>query len=804
MRVLQDVRFGFRSLVKNPGLTLVALAALALGIGVNATVFTLTNAVLFKGLPFDKGDRILYFLTRNVRDDRLSGVSYPDLRDWRAGAKSFDGLAAATGQQTNLADDNAPEVYPTTPLSANSFRLIGQKPVIGRDFSEADEASGAPPVVILTYGLWERRYGKDPAVVGRVVRMNGVPTTIIGVMPRDFAFPNNADLWVPLVPTPDSEKRELRNLIVFGRLREGATLLTARAEMDTISRNLERAYPATNQSFTASVRTYQEQVIGPQIRIIFTAMFVAVGFVLLIACANVANLQLARAVKRSREISIRVALGATRGTIIQQLLVESVTLSAAGGVLGWLIAIWGIRLFDVVITPLGKPRWIEFTMDARVIVYLMAISIGTGVLFGLAPARRLAKLDVTMALKDGGRGASIGIRGKHLASLLAIVEMALAVVLLAGAGLMVRSFLNIYRASLGINSSNVLTLRVQLPPGKYKGPDDQVAFHDRLTARLASLPGVESVAFGTTLPTGGSMTLPYEFQDAPPVDAQHRPTLSAVVVGPDYFRVWDVRVWRGRFFGDTDTASSVPVALVNEAFAGKFWPGQDPLTKRLRVFTGSTPGPWLTVVGTVGNIVHNDIASRQIDPVIYLPFRQKPMPGVAVMARTRVPPGTLAMAFRRELEAVDANVPIFNLWTMEERLQRNYLFQEVIGSVFVIFAGIALLLASVGLYAVIANSVNQRTQEIGVRMAVGATARNILQLVFAQGMRQMAIGLAIGLMGAFAMTRVLKSVLIQVSPSDPGAFVAASLALALAAAMGCLIPARRAMSVEPVVALYHE
>jgi putative ABC transport system permease protein len=784
-------------------LSLVALITLAVGIGTNATVFTVTNAVLFKGFPFDKSDRILYLQERNVRNDQFAGISYPDFRDWRTEARSFEGLSAFTGDQINVGDDRAAEVYPAALMTANSFRLIGQKPAVGRDFAPEDEVTGAPAVAILTYGLWERRYGKDPAIIGRVVRMNGAPTTIVGVMPQDFSFPFNNDLWLPLVPTPDFEKRERRTLAVFGRLRDGGDLRTARAEIAAISKNLEREYPATNQDFTASVRTYSEQIVGPFITTIFSAMMVAVTFVLLIACANVASLQLARAARRSREISVRVALGASRGVIIEQLLVESVMLSLAGGAIGSLIATWAVRAFDLAITPLGKPRWMLMAMDTQALVYLVAVSLATGVLFGLAPALRLSKLDVNTALKDGGRGASIGIRGKRLTNGLVTAEMALAVVLMAGAGLMVRSFLNIYRASLGINSSNVLTMRIALPQEKYPRADDQIAFDDRLTMRLAALPGVESVALGTTLPTGGSMTLPYEFEDVP-VDAQHRQTLSAIVISPDFFKIWEVRILRGRFFAETDTASNVPVAMVNQAFATKFWPNQDPLRKRLRVFTGTVPGPWLAVVGMVPNIVHNGVAAQNLDPVIYLPFRQKPFPGVAVLLRTRVPPGTVSTTVRREIQEVDADVPIFNLWTMEERLQRNYGFQEFIGTVFVIFAGIALLLASVGLYAVMANAVNQRTQEIGVRMAMGATGHNILRLVFAQGMRQVAVGLVIGLVGALALTRVLRSVLTEVSPNDPGTFGAVSLVLILAAGVGCFIPARRAMSVDPVIALYHE
>jgi len=453
---------------------------------------------------------------------------------------------------------------------------------------------------------------------------------------------------------------------------------------------------------------------------------------------------------------------------------------------------------------MGKPRWIVFNLDARSIGYLAAVSIGTGLLFGLAPALRLSRLDVNTALKDGGRGVGAGNRGRRLARARVIAEMALAVVLLTGAGLMIRSFLNVYRASLGVNTSNVLTMRIALPPGKYPKPDDQIAFHDRLKARLTSLPGIETEAIGTTMPTGGSMTMPYEFEGAPPADAQHRPTLSAIAISPDFFKLWQVPVARGRFFSETDTPGSTPVVIVNQSFVNKFWPNQDPLAKRLRVFTGPTAGPWLAVVGVVPNIVHNGATPGDPDPVVYLPFRQKTFAGVAVLLKTRVPPGTLSTAVRREIEAVDVDVPIFNLWTMEERLLRNYWFNRLTGTLFGIFAAIALLLASVGLYAVIANAVTQRTQEIGVRMALGATARHVLGLIFAHGMRQVAIGLVVGLAGAFALTRVLGSVLVQVSPSDPATFIMASVALTAAAALGCFIPARRAMSVEPVIALRNE
>ena len=807
MKLLDDARASIRSLVRTPGVTIVSLVALALGIGANVTVFTISSNVLFKGFPFDKSDRILYLLDQNVAKDQFMGISHAEFRDWQEHAKSFEGLALAGFRQTNLADDNVPEVYPTGLLTADAFRVIGQHPILGRDFVADDDRPGAAPVLMLTYDLWTQRYAKDPLVVGRTVRANGVVATIIGVMPPDVVFPGNIDLWMPLVPNAALalDKRENRVYSAFGRLRPNVTLAQARAEMATVAANLEREYPATNQNVRAVVRTYAEQYLGPQLRTMFIALFVAVGFVLLIVCANLANLQLARGITRSRDISIRLALGSSRFAIVRQLLVESVLLSLLGGALGCVLAIWGIRVFDLAVTPMGKPRWITFPIDGTVLLYLLVISVGAGVLFGVVPALRLSRLDLNSALKDDARGAGTGVRGKRLAALLVTAEMALALVLLVGAGLMVRSFLKVSRAQLGIDSSNVLTMRIELPARKYPKPEDQSAFHDHLAADLGALPGVDTVAIGALLPTGGSWNMPYEL-DGAPVDVQHRPTLSMFAIGPSYFKVWRVPVQRGRFFEETDTAAAPPVVMVNEAFAVRFWSGQDPLGRRLRTFLGSAPEPWRTVVGVVPNIVHNNRTPQQDpDPVVYVPLRQWiRVSGVAVMLRTRVPPGTLATNVRRAIETLDADVPIYNLWTMEERLLRNYWFDRLMGTLFAIFAGLALLVAAVGLYAIMANSVNQRTQEIGVRLAMGATARNIVGLVFTQGMRQVAVGVAIGLVIALALTRVLKAVLVSVSTSDPGTYIVASVILGLAAACGCLVPVRRATRIDPAVALHYE
>jgi len=804
MGLSDDVRFGLRAMAKNPGFTAVAVIALALGIGANATVFAIANGALLKPMPF-VSDRIYYLSTRNVnRPDSRSGVSWPDFRDWRAQVKSFGVFGAYDFNVVNLSDKTGlPARYNISSISSNTFSILGVKPVIGRDFTAEDEKPGAVPVVILGYGIWENRYGKNAGILGQSVRINDVPTTVIGVMQNSLKFPVDSEGWTPLVPDAHAEERQNRSFAVYGEIAPGGTQKSATTEMESISRNLQKAYPETNNGILAVVHSFHEEFVGSNLTLLFAALMGAVIFVLLIACANVANLLLGRAVERSREISIRIAIGAGRWRVIRQLLIESVILSTIGGVLGWLVSIWGIRLFHAAVVN-QAPSWISFSMDYRGFAYLAAISLGTGLLFGLAPAMRLSKLDVNTSLKEGGRGSSSGGRGKYLSGILVITEMALAVVLLAGAGLMIRSFMKIYTTQTGVNHKNMLVMRLFLPPAKYPKPEEQLSFHQRLKARLDALPGVEAATIATTMPTGGSMRFAYELEHAQPVDEKNRPRLRAVVIGLDYFRAMDVQMLRGRTFTDGDGVAGPPVTIVNQRFAEKFWPGDDPIGKRVRTFTGKTSDPWLTVVGVAPNILQNDITVTEFDPLIYLPFRQKPFSDVALMARTRVPPATLATAFRREVQAIDEDMPIYNLRTFEERLAQNYWPQQVFGSLFTIFAAIALALASVGLYAVIAHSVNQRTEEIGVRMALGASAENILGMIFAQGMRQLGIGLLVGIAAALGLTRVLASFLANVSTTDPATFAMVALVLILAAICGCLIPARRAMRVDPVVALRHE
>lgn len=812
MSWFDDVRVSFRTLLKNPGFTAMAVATLAIGIGINAAVFTVTNAVLFKGFSYiDRSDRILYMSSYEG-----CCVSYPDFLDWRAQAKSFEGMGIVHGVSVVFGDKaGSPEYYFATEVSSDTFKLIGHSPILGRDFAASDEIPGAPHVAILSYGFWERRYGKDPGILGRSVQLNGVPTTVIGVMPQGFFFPQNQDLWVPLVPTPNVLKRENRDTwYAFGRVKAGVSIQSARAEMDTIGHRLESAYPAANKGLLPKVRTFHEFYIGPNATVIYGSLWGAVGFVLLIACANLANLLLARAVGRSREISVRIALGAGRWRIIRQLLIESLMLSLLGGFAGWWIAKLGVGAYQLVAAQSPGASWfdhvLDYTMDWRVVSYLMAISIGTGLLFGLAPALRLSRLDVNATLKDGSRGATGGRHGKRLSAILVITEVTLAVVLLAGAGVMIRSFLNTYGADLGVKSENLLFTFVGMPnagpPSNATGRTQaEISFFDRIVARLAAVPGVESVALVTHPPADGSARLPYELAGAPPASDRpgvQRPKLSTLIISPDYFRTVGASVLAGRDFGNADGPSGSPVAIVNQRFASKFWPGENPLGKRLRLLDGTEP--WRTVVGVASNIVQDDREGQQNGPLLYVPFRQNPQATMSILALTRVPPASLSTAIRSQIQALYPDLPVYGPFPLTANLRGMYWNRGLYGSLFLIFAAIALLLASIGLYAVIAHSVNQRTQEIGIRMAIGATASDIRKLVFNQGMLPLGIGLAIGLAASFGVNRLLASELVRVSPGDPVTLAIVSAVLLLSATLGCMVPARRAMRVDPLVALRHE
>jgi putative ABC transport system permease protein len=795
----KDLRYGARSLWKSRGVTAAAIGALALGIGADTAVFTIVNAALSASLEIgvEHPERLVVVtVTGQMRRDPFM-TSFRDFLDLRNEVKSVENLAAYRFFPVNVSGRGGlPERYSCVQISANGFGVTTKQPILGRAFSPGDELPGAAPVALLSHSVWQDRYGKDSSLIGQTIRVDDVPTTIVGVMPPGMQFPEGADLWIPLVPTAQNA----RYMILFGRLMPGVTLAGARSEMAVLTASLAAKYPETFKGLTVGLLPFLEMYGVYASRPLFLTLFCAVGFVLLIACADVANLLLSRAATRSREISIRIAIGAGRARVIRQLLVESVLLSLTGGFFGWLIALGGLRWFDAATGKFPRPPWIDFSMRPRVFVYLAAISIAAGIVFGLAPALRLSQVDVNSAVKDGGHGAANAMRGRYLSNFLVAFEMALCVILLGGAGLMIRSSIALYGAPLGVNPSNVLTAEIILPEAKYPNARDQIEFHQRLKARLESLPGVEVAAVASTLPTYGWLNLSYEQEGA----AQDEPTtVGGLIVARDYFRIMQTRPLRGQLFADDAAEAVVPEAVINEAFARGVWPGQEPIGKRLRL-AGTGPyaasGEWLTITGVIPDI-QQDRRGRTHVPLLYVPYAVSPRLQAYLIARTRVPPSTLAAAFRQEVQNLDQDLPLSDIRSLENRIAQSRLETGAVGALFTVFAAIALVLASVGLYAIIAHSVSQRTREIGVRMAMGGSSGDILRLVFSQGLRPLAWGLLAGIPAALVLTRVLRSMLIGVSPGDPITFAGAVAILVAAGALGCAVPARRAVRVDPVSAL---
>jgi len=810
MSLWQDLRFAVRLLAKDRWFTAVAAVALVLGIGVNNTVFTIVNSVLIRGLPFDDPDRIMSLGTRDARgSDR--GLSWLEFQDWRESAKSFAGISAFSGATMNVSDEGrAPERFGGPYISANAFSLIGEKPILGRDFRPDEDKPGAAPVVILGNGIWKNRYGSDPNVIGRTIKVNELAVTVVGVMPPGFRFPVNADMWIPAVHLAGlaDQKRDARNFEVFGRLAPGVTQPRALAELSAIAARLSHDFPDTNKDLRPTVMTFNERYNGGTIRLIFLTLMGAVGFVLLIACANVANLLLARSAGRAREISVRVSLGATRSRIVRQLLVESVLLAIVSGVFGFGLSIVGIRLFDAAVADVGKPYWIQFTLDGRVFGFFATVCLATGLIFGLAPALHVSRTDVNETLKDGGRSGS-GVRARRWTSALIVVELALTVVLLAGAGYMVRSFWTLYRREAGIETSRLLTLRLQLPNRKYPTPAARQDFFDRLDRRLAALGNVHGATVTTNAPmTGGNgrqMTV-----EGRPAAGEQPPIVTQVLIGSRYFETLGLTLVRGRNFDESDGTPGHETAIVNQRFVAVHFPNEDPIGQRIRLTNEAPPGapaPTPTIVTIVGispTVRQANFQQVLPDAVIYRPLRAQPPPFAVLLARSVGEPAGLTPAIREEVRAIDSDLPLFNIMTLDAMLaQGRYMF-EVIGTMFATFACIALALSAVGLYAVTAYSVSQRTQEIGVRMALGAQPAQVRWLIVRGGLVQLAIGLTIGIAGGFGVGRLLGSVLVQSPARDAVTLTSIALLLVAVSVAACYWPARRATRLDPVTALRYE
>ncbi|HVU48182.1 MAG TPA: ABC transporter permease [Terracidiphilus sp.] len=795
-----DLRFALRMILSRRWFSAAVVATLALGIGLNTMIFTLTNAALFKPVPVPGGSRLVAI--RNVslaRDHDSMRVSYPDFLDYRAQSTSFEHVEAATDEEGILSENGVPpQAYRMEHASSGVFEMVHMPPVLGRGFIPGDDKPGAAPVLLIGYGIWKDRYGGAWNVIGRQVRVNEKPATIIGVMPKGFKFPTTVDMWMPLVPTPELEKRDNRPLQLFGTLKPGITIAQARTDLNGIASRLAAEYSATNKDIGASVVTFHEQYNGGNIRLIFLLMQVAVGFVLLIACANVANMMLSRALGRQREMAIRSALGAARWQIIRQLLVESILLSVLGGLLGLALAMLGVHWFDLSTQNVGKPYWVQFTMDYTVFGYFAALCIVSGLLFGVAPALRSSRLQLNEVLKEGARSAGKQ-RGGRFSTVMVIGQLALTVVLLTGAGVFVHSLLRNLAANPAVPAQQIFTARIDFPEARYKDADAREQFYDQLLPRIQAIPGVTRVGLGSNLPSLGANTRPIEIEHAAPLASDaHRPEAAFVVQGPGYLDVIHLPILTGRSFNETDGTANHKAAIVTRDCAAHFWPNQNPIGRRFRFYDDKNkPGDWITVVGVSANIAQQ-LDEKDPKPLLFVPYRQEGWNGMAMLIESA---GNPASAVRAAVENLDPNLPLRDVYTLPQAIEHQQWYLHLFSKLFGGFALIALVMASVGLYALIAQATGSRTQEIGVRMALGANRLDIVALVMKRGLWQIAIGLVLGLFAAFPVNRLMASMPIGAPASDPALLAIVSALMAAVGLLACWLPARRAAALDPVQAI---
>ena len=801
----QDVRYGARMLAKRKGFTLVAVSALALGVGANTAIFSVVNAVVLRPLPFADPDRLVkIYVTDARRGVTKYPASYLNFADWRAQNTSFEAIAAHASTGAAVRVGELPESVEGVYVSADLFRALGARPLMGRALLPEDEAPGSR-VVVVSHEMWRKRFNSDPGIVGRQVAFDGEPTTVVGVMPEGFRFPVEVvgpEYWQPLDPKSEANLERGQNyLSVFGRLKPGVTPAQAQAEMATIAARLEQQHAEENAGRGVNLVPLHEDIVG-DVRPALLVLLGAVGCVLLIACANVANLTLARAASRSREIAVRSALGASRWRVARQLLTESLLLSLVGGLAGLLLALWGVEALAAAI-PADIPRAAEIGIDPAVLLFTLGVALLTGVVFGLAPALRASKSDLNESLKEGSRGSTEGFRGNRLRGLLVVFEVALSLVLLVGAGLLIRSFFELRAVRPGFDPQNLLTAGIGLPPNKYGDEASQAAFFKQVLERVAHLPGVKSVGGIEPLPMSGnnwSTAVTVDGRPAPPPGQRQR--TQTRVVSPDYFRAMGIPLLRGRFITEQDTAESPKVVVVSESFARQVFPGEEAVGKRVKPTLA--PNFMAEIVGVVGDVKHGAL-DEAVTPELYASYRQAPQPFLALVVRAEpaVTAG-LTNSVREAVLQVDPNQPLYNVKTMEELLSDSVARRRFNMALLAVFAGIALALAAVGVFGVMSYSVTRRTHEIGIRVALGAQRRDVVRLIVGQGMALVGAGVALGLACALALSRLIAGLLYGVSASDPVIYSAVALTLAAVALAACYLPARRATRVDPMIALRHE
>ena len=798
--LFRDIRYGFRSLLKRPGFTAIALVALALGIGANTAIFSLVNAVVLQPLPYPEPERLVW-VWGNFPGGNRASVSPADYLDFRSQNKSFEQFAATVSitSTTTLTGSGEPEPLNASVVTGNYFQALGVTPALGRGFSLDNEKPGNDQVAIISYELWQRRFAGNPGIVNQRINLDSKSFEVIGVMPKNLTFPQTADLWVPLNfdGNPELRVRKAHFLRPLGRLKPGVTMAQAQSDTDGIATQLEKQYPNSNTGWSLRLEGLRDRLIGSSKTSLFI-LFGAVGFVLLIACANVANLLLVRAAGRQKEIALRTAVGASRFRIVRQLMTESLLLAIIGGTIGALIAAWGIDLL-VLLSGNTIPPTATVRIDATVLAFTLVTTVITGLLFGLAPALRTMKLNLSDTLKEGGRSGGEGTLKNRTRSLLVVFESALAVVLLIGAGLLIRSFIALQNTNPGFDANNVLTMRVDLPRGKYDTPEKASSFFQQLEQRLSGLPGVEKVGFITELPlTGQPNDAPFTVEGRPAVARGQEFGADFRRVNQNYFEALRIPLLRGRNFTPQEVRDNARMIVVSESLVNTAFPNEEALGKRLMTVLSDKP---FEIIGVVGDIRHRSLEFQPY-ATMYLPTFTSGRMNLTL--RIQGDPMSLVPAVRKEVNGIDPEQPVAAIRTMDEWVNRSTATPRYRTTLLGLFAAIAMILAATGIYGVMSYSVAQRTHEIGIRMALGARQGDVRRMVVGQGMLLVAVGLGIGLLTAFGVTRVMNTLLFQVTAKDPLTFLAVAGLLSIVAFVACFIPARRATKVDPLTALRYE
>jgi putative ABC transport system permease protein len=797
--ILQDLRYALRIFKKDPLVSLAAILILALGIGSTTLVFSLANGLLIRPLPYAQPERLIAIMEYNPKvPGQSTEVAFPNYHDMRERSRLLEDIGVYTSGESAVRGEGPAERIPMASVSDGVFGVLGVHPILGRAISREDDLPGGPKIVVLGEELWERRYGRDPNIVGKTLQIDDARRTVIGVMPADFHFPDRAEMWLPLQMDPAKAPRTDYFLDAVARLKPGVSMEQASSEMQSLLEQIHSENPASNNNWGAKVVPLREFVAGLYSTAVIT-LLVAVSLLLLIACANVCNLLLVKASARVREIAVRTALGATRRRLLRQLVTESLILGLAGGALGVLLAYAGIPALLSLI-PVDLPRWMNFSPDHRVLGFAFAISLLTTLGFGIVPALGSFHADLADSLKEGGRGGSSGMRSKLVRNALVVAEVALSVILLAGAGLMVRSFLALRGQNLGYLPENVLTVNIDYPDSRYKDGAPARALIRRIIEEVASLPGVISTAFSTGAPLSDGWGRIYTTEDHQ-IELKDMTFINHVVVTPGYFRTLAIPLLQGRELAEDDF-DAPHVVIVSQAFAKKNWPGQNPLGKRIRFGPPKNHEPWHTVVGVVADAKHGRYKGEDRASV-YLPYSANVTPAT-LLVRTTSDPLQLQQSIRARVTAFDSDIIVSRVLSLQQIIERVSWRDRFLAVLFTAFAGLALLLAAVGLYATISYTVSLNTHEIGIRMALGASASRVRAMILRQGMSLAAVGLVLGIAVAFALAGMLKSQLYAISPSDPATYAAVPLLLLLVAMLAAFLPAHRATRVDPVIALRHE